>query len=126
MSNPVLTKNYLAGAAINPYRIVKFGADDDHVIQGAAATDDLIGVVDQPRAAAAAEERVDVIHVGIADIEYGGNITRGALITSDATGRAVAASPGAGVNHAVIGRAVQSGVLGDIGRAFLFPSRIQG
>ena len=124
--NPVLTKTYLAGAAINPFRIVKFGADDDHVIQGAAAADDLIGVVDRPRGATAAEDRVDVIHVGIADIEYGGTITRGALITSDSVGRAVAASPGAGVNHAVIGRARKSGVLGDVGEALVFPSRIQG
>ena len=111
---------------ISPYRIVKFGADDDHVIQGAAATDSLIGVIDQPRVAAAAEERVDVIHNGIADVEFGGTITRGGLVTSDTTGRAVAAAPGAGTNNDVIGRALMSGVIGDIGKVLIDPGRIQG
>lgn len=105
-------KNYLAGATINPYRIVKFSADGT-VIQGAAATDSLIGVVDIP-AIAAATNRVDVVRDGFCQIEYGGTVTRGDLLTSDSVGRAVTAAPATGVNNRTIGISEVSGVVGDI------------
>lgn len=124
--NRLLNKTFLAGATINPYRIVKFGADDDHVIQGAAVGDALIGVIDQPAAAAAAEDRVDVQMAGIANVEAGGAITRGNYVTTDATGQAAAAAPGAGVNNGVVGVALKSAVAGDIFPVLLSPCRIQG
>ena len=123
--NPLLTKAYDAGAAISRYRIVKFGADDDHVIQSAASTDAMFGIVDIP-GAAVAEDRVDVVVAGIAEVEFGGAVTRGGLITSDASGKAVAAAPGAGTNVDVIGRALVSAVDGDIGPALVVPSQVQG
>lgn len=126
MANRGLTKSYLSGAAINPYRIVKMGADDDHVIQGAAVGDVLIGVIDQPLAASAAEDRVDVTHAGIADVEAGGAVTRGDYVTTDATGQGVAAAPGAGVNNGVVGIALRSAAAGDIFPVLLSPGRIQG
>lgn len=125
MNNPGLTKTLKAGAAITKNRIVKFGADDNHVIQGAAATDALIGVADR-LGAAAAEDQVDVHLSGVVEVEFGGTVTRGGLLTSDANGKAVAAAPAPGVNNAVIGRAVVSGVAGDIGSVLLAPSQIQG
>lgn len=124
--NRLLTKSYLAGGVINPYRIVKMGADDDHVIQGAAVADSLIGVIDQPLNATVAEDRVDVTLAGIADVVAGGAITRGDYVTTDATGQAVAAAPGAGVNNGIVGKALVSAAAGDIIPVLLNPGRIQG
>ena len=125
MANPTLKKNFLAEAAVVKHRIVKFGADDDHVLQGAAVGDFIFGVSDLV-AAAAAEERMDVIVAGIADIEFGGTIVRGGRVTTDATGRAVAAAPAVGVNNRIIGFAWVSGVIGDIAPVLLAPGEIQG
>lgn len=124
MSNPLNTKRYTAGAAINKHRIVKFDSSDGVVIQGAAATDLLVGVNESLDAASG--EGVDIIHTGIAEIRLGGSVTRGGLVTSDATGQAVAAAPAAGVNNAVIGRALVSGASGDIIPVLLGAGQIQG
>lgn len=115
--NPLLTKTYTAGGTISPFRIVKFGASDNEVVVGAAPGDDLIGVIDQPTGDVSSGDRCDVILAGIADVEFGGTVTRGAWITTNATGQAVAATPGADVN--VIGRALVSAVSGDIGQVYL-------
>ena len=122
--NPGLTKNYDAEAAILANLIVKFGTGDTVVIPGAASTDDLIGV--NENIDVAINEPADVIHSGIADVKLGGTVTRGGLITSDATGQGVAAAPGAGVNASVIGRARKSGVSGDIIPVLLSIGQIQG
>ena len=118
-----LTLNYDAGAAIAAHRIVKFSADYT-VEQGAAATDALIGIADQ--AAAAAGDRVDVFRDGVVKVEYGGNVTRGDLLTSDANGMAVVAAPAAGSNVRIVGVAEISGVAGDIGLCLVSPSSMQG
>lgn len=125
MPKPILTENLEAGAAISAYRIVKHGAADGKVIQGAAATDALMGVADA-LGAAADGDRVDVITVGVAEVELGGTVTRGGLLTSDANGKGVAAAPAAGVNNRVIGIARVSGVSGDIIDVQLCPGQIQG
>lgn len=122
-ANPGLIKNYDAGAAIAKYRIVKFGTSDYTVIQAAAATDLLIGVSNL--LGADSGDRVDVVKSGIAQVEYGGNVTRGALLTADADGKAVAAAPAAGANASVIGYAEVSGVSGDIGAVFIAPGSLQ-
>jgi len=106
-------KNYTAGASIAKYRIVKFSADGT-VIQGASATDALIGVVDIPNEALAGE-RVDVVRDDITLVEFGGTVVRGDLLTSDAQGRAIAASA---ASQRVVGIAETSNVAGDI--AYLF------
>ncbi len=126
MLNPLLTKSFKNGGAIvTRYRIVKFGSDDDTVVQAAAATDSLIGVADS-LGAAATDTRVEVIINGIAEVEYGGNVTRGALLTADSDGKAVAAAPTAGSNVRIIGVAAQSGVAGDIGSVILSHGSMQG
>lgn len=119
-----ITKNFTAEAAVTKRRIVKFGASDTAVLQGAASTDAIFGVSTEIDAAAG--ETCDVRMTGLADVEYGGNVTRGDPITSDAIGRAVAAAPGAGVNARIVGFAMLSGVAGDIGNITLSPGRIQG
>ena len=124
MSTPVLTRNFIAGAAITKRRIVKFDAADWTVIQATAVTEALIGVAAELDIASGA--RVDVHVAGIVEVEFGGNVTRGGLLTADADGKAVAAAPAQGVNNNVIGRAIVSGSAGDVGLVLLAPGIIQG
>ena len=122
--NPTLTKNFIAETAVTRYRIVKFGSSDGNVVQAAAATDAMIGVVAELDAAGG--ERVDVHLAGLAEVEFGGTVTRGALVTADSQGRAVAAAPAAGVNNRVIGVAMVSAASGDIASVLIAPQQIQG
>lgn len=124
MNNPGLIKAFDATAAIAKYRIVKHGSNDGEAVQAAAATDALLGVANS--LGAASGERVDITLTGACTVEYGGTVTRGALLTSDADGKAVAAAPAAGVNNRTIGIAMVSGVSGDYGSVLLGPSQIQG
>lgn len=125
MRNPGLIKTHSAEGAIAAYRIVKHGAADGGVLQSSASTEKLIGVNDR-LAAAVAGDRLDIVRSGIAEVEYGGNVTRGDPLTADANGKAVAAAPGAGVNAYIIGFAEVDGVSGDIGSVMIAPGRIQG
>lgn len=124
MGNPTLTKNYTAEGAIAAHRIVKFGAADGSVTQAAASTDLVIGV--NEALPVVAGERVDVIRAGIADVEFGGNVTRGQPVTADADGKAVAAAPAAGVNAHIVGFAEVSAVAGDIAPVMLARGVMQG
>jgi|GEM_PF-596733 len=116
MSNPILTKAYDAGGTINAHRIVKLSSDTA-VVQAALASDALIGVA-ASTIGAVSGERIDVIMAGAADVEYGGSVTRGSLLTSDADGKAVTASE----DDRVIGVAMVSGVSGDIGAMLINPT----
>ncbi len=124
MHNPLLTKGFTAEAAINPYRLLKFGTAAGQVIQAAAATDAIFGVA--PDVSVAIGNPADAHVAGIAFVEYGGNVSRGDRLTSDANGKAVAAAPAAGVNNSIIGTAMKDGVDGDVGSVLITPSQIQG
>ncbi len=125
MSNVMLFKNAVAGAAIPVFTLVKLGADDATVVPAAASTDAIIGAVQE--VSPALGERVDVALVGIAYITAGAAITRGALLTSDASGRVITAAPAAGVNARTVGIAVESaGAAGDVIRVLLSQGSIQG
>lgn len=124
MRNEGLQKTLIAGAAVAKNRIVKFGTSDTAAIQAAAATDASIGVSDN--LGAASGEPFDVIIDGIALVEYGGNVTRGAVLTSDADGKAVTAAPTGGAEHRIIGIAMVSGVSGDIGSVRISPCTMHG
>lgn len=124
MAIEVLLKNYSAEGAIAAFRIAKHGTADGQVLQAAAATDLLIGV--NGSVAPALGERVDLVKIGIADVEYGGVVTRGAPLTSDASGRAVVAAPAAGSNVRIVGYAEVAGVLGDIGSVHIALGVMQG
>jgi hypothetical protein len=115
-SIPDITVNYTSGAAVAANRIVKL-ASDTTVIQGAAAADALIGVNNELSATASGVS-LDIVMGGIAEVEAGGSITRGALITSDTIGRAVTASE----DNRVIGVALKSASTGDIIPVLLGPS----
>lgn len=116
MRNELFIKACYAGAAILPFRIVKHGAADAFAIQGADAGDAIFGVSDS-LGAAAANDPVDVIRGGIAEVTYGGTVTRGDPLTSDAQGRAIKAATG----NRIIGFAEVSGVVGDRGSVFIAP-----
>ena len=124
MAITLLNRNYTAGAAIAPFRIVKPGAADGEVLQAAAATDALMGVCES--VGPASGERCDIVKVGIADVEFGGTVTRGAAVTADANGKAVAAAPAAGSNVRIIGFAEVSAAAGDIAPVLIAPGVMQG
>lgn len=104
-----------AGGAVAPHRIVKYGNADGKVVQSAAAGDAHVGV--SGRTEVADGGRVEIARAGIADIEYGGNVARGALLTADADGKAVTGAAG----NRVIGIAEVSGAAGDVGQVLLAP-----
>ena len=112
--NPVLTKTYSAGGGIAARTIVKFAASDLTVVAAAAAADLAIGVNDV--LAVVSGERADIHLSGVVDVVYGGAVTRGQALTSDATGRAIAAS---NAGEICIGFAEVSGVANDIGSVLL-------
>jgi hypothetical protein len=119
-----LIKTFKAAAAIAAHRFVKFGADDNSVVQAAGANDAIIGVSGELPVVPG--EPVDVHLSDLADVTYGGNVGRGDLLTSDADGKAVAAAPAAGVNNRTGGMATRDGVANDVGTALVLPGRIQG
>ena len=110
MNKPGLISNFVAEGAVNAHRIVKFGTTDAVVALAAAVADLSIGV--STDVAAGDTERCDVILSGAAPIEYGAAVTRGERLTSDASGRAI---PIALATDIIIGKALVSGVTGDIG-----------
>lgn len=120
MRNELFIKACYAGAAVLPFRIVKHGAADAFAIQGAAATDAIFGVSDS-LGQTTANEPLDVIRGGIAEVIYGGTVTRGQPLTSDASGRAVAATV---AGSRIIGFAEVSGVVGDRGSVFISPGTL--
>lgn len=127
--NKIFTKPLDAGAAVKSYRFVKFGANENKVVQAAAATDKIIGAVNMvapPGSNADAGDRLDVEVIGFAEIQCGGNVAFGDLVTSDADGRAVTAAPAVGVNNRIGGIAWDSGVLNDIILVMLTPVSLQG
>jgi hypothetical protein len=125
MRNQGLVKTFTAGAAIARSRIVQFGADERTCIQSSAAISAHIGVADDVGASGPGRA-VDVVLQGVPTVEYGGPVTRGALLTSDSVGRAIVATAAAGTNVSVIGRAMVDGVLGDRGAVLLQPGSFQG
>jgi len=89
MRNEGLAKTLIAGATVAARRIIKFGSADNAAIQAAGPNDLAIGVSDLGGASA---EAIDVIMDGIALVEYGGAVTRGQPLTSDADGKAILAA----------------------------------
>ncbi len=118
-----IEKSVKAGAAITAYTVAKFGSDDDTMNPAAANTDLLVGIF-QHDAVSGAEVRVMLD--GISRLKLGtGGITRGALITVDASGQGIALSGAAGTNVQSIGIAMASGAAGDIVPVLIAPSRPQ-
>ena len=83
-------------------------SNDLAIVKAAAATDPIVGVLQsKPKAGAAAVVR----HIGTTKVVCGGTITRGDKVTSDGNGKAVTTTTS---GNQVVGRALQSGVSGDV------------
>ena len=124
MQNFGFIKNYTADGVIEKNRLVTFGAEEGHMAR-AGVGDALIGT-SGIRGAAAAGDRIDVYHDQIRPIEYGGVVAYGDPLTSDASGRAIVAAPGAGTSVPIIGHAMEAGKLGTIGSVLVQPSVMHG
>jgi hypothetical protein len=105
-------KSLTAQGAIGAFLICKPGTADNTVVLATSSTDLLIGTSDSLDKVAG--ELVDLDMDAIAEVKLGAAVTRGALLTANATGQAVTAAPAAGVNARVIGVALKSGVAGDV------------
>jgi hypothetical protein len=124
MSNPLLIRNFTAGGAITAYRLVLFSADET-VIQSATSGGAVIGACGE--VAPASGERVDVVVSGMAYIEAGAAVVRGALVMSDTSGRAITAAATAGTNVRIAGIALEAAAAaGDQIRVLLSPGNFQG
>lgn len=98
-----LIQTKYAGGAVANRRIVAFGSADNTAIQATASTNKFLGVSDLPLGASAATgEPFDVIRCDIAEVDYGGTITRGDRLTADSNGKAVSAEALFGEKTAVI------------------------
>ena len=104
-----LVKSMRAASAIDPYRIVKFGATAGTVAAASAPADPLLGVFGGGKPLAAGE-LADIVLADIAEVAFGGTVAAGAFVTADANGRAVAA----GAGEQAIGRALADAAAGEI------------
>ncbi len=105
-------RSYTAETAVGKFLIVKPGTADMNVVPATGSTDLLIGTADDTDTVIG-----DMVDMGNGDLHrvlLGGTVTRGQPITSDATGKGVAAAPAAGVNARIIGYAEVSGVANDV------------
>ena len=105
--NVLLIKTKTAGAAIEAYRLLTHGAADNAVVP-AAVSSTFDGV--SGHMATANGEKIDVALAGIAEVQLGGTVTRGSMLTSDANGKAVVAVP----TNTIWGVAQASGVANDV------------
>lgn len=82
-------QTYKAGGVVAIHSFVKFGADDEHVVQSAAGTDANVGIA--MNAAAAAEDPVEVaLPGGGGKLRLAATLARGTFVASDASGDGVA------------------------------------
>ncbi|MFI8696757.1 capsid cement protein [Dietzia maris] len=93
------------------YHIVKLNSDGK-VVLAAAATDAIIGVLDNEPKAGETAEVVTVNGQGTFRVKAAAIIAKDAFITSDANGQAVATTT---AGNRVIGRAVRAFAAGEIG-----------
>ena len=122
----VSTVSYAAEATIRNYRIIKFGSNDEVVIQATAGSDLFFGVSHLPLASSdpwpvnqttapeillVAGDTIDIVFGGHPWVEFGATVARGAPVTSDEDGRAITATTG----NQVLGFAAIDAVIGDVG-----------
>lgn len=116
MRNELFIKACYAAGPIGPFRIVKHGSADAVAALAVAGTDAAFGVSDS-LGANGANDPVDIVRGGIAEVIYGGTVTRGDPLASNAAGAAVKAATG----DRIIGFAEVSGVANDRGSVFIAP-----
>jgi hypothetical protein len=103
-----------AAADVAPFRIAAYDDTEGEFAQAAGpSAAPLMGVTGSLGAVAGTV--CDVIRSGPTELEYGGAVGFGDLLTADIAGRAVVAQPG----EAYIARADEAGDEGTIGRVFI-------
>lgn len=90
MRNETLVKTFNTASAVGAYLVVTFGAADGVIEQANAATDPLIGVTTS--IGTQSNGRCDAVVAGITHAKAGAAVTRGAVLTVDASGRVIASS----------------------------------
>lgn len=116
MRNELFIKACYASAAIPAFTLVKHGTADGIAAPATAGADAVFGVADS-MGAAAANDPVDIVRGGIAEVIYGGTVTRGDPLAAGTGGKAVKATTG----QRIIGFAEVSGVANDRGSVFIAP-----
>lgn len=108
MRSDGLIKTFYADGTLEGRKLVTFGTGKLKVKQATAAADALIGVTTQ--IGSESNGRVDVIFSGITEVVAGGTISKGEVLTSDASGNVITATQAA---DRVIGISLEDVVVGD-------------
>jgi hypothetical protein len=109
MRSDTLIKTFNAPVAVTPYTLVTFAAGSNNVEIANAVADPIIGLSDS--VGSQDNGRCDVIMAGVSEARVGGTVTKGDVLTTDSTGRAILASAG---TDRVLGIAMADAVIGDI------------
>lgn len=113
MRNDTFIKTFTAPTAVPGYTIATLATGANAVETANAGTDALIGVTTS--IGTQDNARCDVIMGGIVEVLIGGAVTKGDLLTTDASGHAVTAIS----TDRKLGIALATGVSGDIIPVFL-------
>lgn len=103
----IVEKKMEAGAAVDQFRAVKMGADDEKVVEATALTDVVVGISQN---AAVSGETVRIMVIGISRVKIVGAVTRGQRLRATTDGKFTAAA--SGNKSAAI--AVKSGASNDV------------
>lgn len=125
------TPNFVASGDIYPFRFVEIATSAEFTgSQANAASDNVLGVTDgslrlaspliSNQVHATTGDPITLQPTNTPQIEAGGNISIGSLLTSDANGKAVAATTGQTAYYI----ALQSAASGEIVRAFRLGTRV--
>jgi hypothetical protein len=109
MRSDVLIKTYNAPAAIPGYSLITFAAGINNIETANAATDPLLGLTTS--VGSQDNGRCDVIMAGVSEALMGDTVTKGQVLTTDASGRAI---PATADTDRVIGIALADAVVDDI------------
>ena len=116
-------KTFIAGAdqSTKQYYIVKPGGTAGQVILSSAATDKLLGTLNNAPKSGELAEVVMRSGGSTHKVIYGGTVAVGDFLTSDANGKAITTVTGGNV---ILGMALEAGVLNDIAEYMPMTDRV--